>query len=140
MVKQAVSLRMEPYLLSLVKHLAENMDIGNKTALIEIAIKEFCERNKDKVQSQEFKSYMDFMRMENARANTKLQMRKATFKHNAVRKLKKLMRDGITQNRFEELVFVWCDEAEANGMTKEEFLSSFEKELNNLQGGGINEF
>ena len=139
MVKVQLNIRVEPYLLELIGHLAEKISVGNKTALIETAIKEFCEKNKEYVQSKELIVYLDYLKMETARSHTKLQMRKATFRNNAVRKLKKLLRDGITQNRFNELIFVWCEEAEANGMTKEEFLGSLAEELEKNKGAGINE-
>jgi hypothetical protein len=139
MVKVQLNIRVEPYLLELIGHLAEKLSVGNKTALIEQAIKEYCEKNKDQIQSKELLVYLDYLKMETARSHTKLQMRKATFRNNAVRKLKKLLRDGLTQERFEELIFVWCDEAEANGMTRDEFLQSIVEELNKSKGSGINE-
>lgn len=139
MVKVQLNIRVEPYLLELIRHLAEKLSVGNKTALIEQAIKEYCEKNKDQIQSKELLVYLDYLKMETARSHTKLQMRKATFRNNAVRKLKKLLRDGLTQERFQELIFVWCDEAEANGMTREEFLTSIVEELEKTKGSGINE-
>ena len=139
MVKVQLNIRVEPYLLELIGHLANTISVGNKTALIETAIKEFCEKNKDQITSKELIVYLDYLKMETARSHTKLQMRKATFRNNAIRKLKKLLKAGITQNRFNELIFVWCDEAEANGMTKEEFLESLAEELANEKGSGINE-
>lgn len=139
MVKVQLNIRVEPYLLELIGHLSEKLSVGNKTALIEQAIKEYCEKNKDHIVSKELLVYLDYLKMETARSHTKLQMRKATFRNNAVRKLKKLLRDGLTQERFQELIFVWCDEAEANGMTREEFLKNIVEELEKSKGSGINE-
>jgi len=44
MVKVQLNIRVEPYLLELIGHLANTISVGNKTALIETAIKEFCEK------------------------------------------------------------------------------------------------
>ncbi len=139
MVKIQISMRIDPKLMLVVSDLSKNMKIGSKTAVFEIAVYEFCERNKDKIESQNLLVYMEYLKMQAARENTKMEMRKATFKRNAVRKLAKLIRDGITEDRFNELIKVWCIEAEANGMNTVEFLESFTKELSKIKGSGLNE-
>lgn len=138
MVKVQLNLRVNHYLLELLEHFKEVKQVS-KTALVETAIKEFCERNKDEIVSEDLKVYLDYIKIEQARNHTKLEMRKATFINNAARRLKRMITDGITEKSLIPLLKVWCLEAEANGIEKVLFLESMQKTLMNSVGDGINE-
>ena len=138
MVKVQLNIRVDHYLLELLEYFKQQKQVS-KTSIVETAIKEFCERNKDDIVSEELLVYLNYLQIESARTATKLEMRKATFMHNATRRLKKMLRDGLNKNSFNHLIMVWCKEAEANGIDKVQFLETMQNELQKLEGNGINE-
>jgi len=138
LVKVQLNVRVDYGVIQLLDYFKKNRQVS-KTSILETAVKEFFERNKEEIVSEELQVILSYMKIETARTHTKLEMRKATFVNNAVRRLKKMIRDGLRQESFDHLIMVWCKEAEANGVEKEQFLESLYYELQKNTGSGINE-
>ena len=136
--KRNLSIKIENYTFEILNNFAVLNKI-NISELVRISINEYIKKHSKDVENEEIQRYISFYKMENARKNTRLQMRKATFIGNVKRKMIKLIQDGLSANEFHELIIVWSEEAEANGMEKEQFLSVIYGYLKNQQGGGIYE-
>ena len=97
------------------------------TKIIELAITDFLKNNKDKINSKEFQKFLEYVTMQNARALTKIEMARVMFLHNARKRFVKMFKDGIPKAQLENLIIVWINEAEANGITATEFLIELKK-------------
>ena len=97
------------------------------TKIIELAITDFLKNNKDKINSKEFQKFLEYVTMQNARALTKIEMARVMFLHNARKRFVKMFKDGIPKEQLENLIMVWINEAEANGITATEFLIELKK-------------
>jgi len=130
--KQQYNLRLPPFLLMSLDLYAKEKEITT-TTIIEVAIKDFLEKNKNEIKSKELKRIIDFVNMDKAREQTKQEMKRAMFIHNAKKRLSRIMKDGVYCSiQFEQLIKTWVEEAEANGVSPEIFLKEIRKTIGGM--------
>ncbi len=137
-MKRSLSIRVENYTYEIINSFANKNNI-TISELLRISLEQYIFKHQKDTNNPEIKQYIQYMKMENARKNTRLQMRKATFISNVKRKITKLINDGLSKQEFNKLIEVWCVEAEANGIDKENFLNYIIGHLKSISGGGIYE-
>ena len=131
-MKIQYNIRLDPQLKTALEIYATDTKVS-VTKIIELAITDFLKNNKDKIDSREFQKFLEYVTMQNARALTKIEMARVMFLHNARKRFVKMFKDGIPKAQLENLIIVWINEAEANGITATEFLIELKKYI----GGSI---
>lgn len=125
-MKIQYNLRLDPQLKTALEIYSTDTKVP-VTNIIELAVTEFLKKNKEQINSKEFKKYLEYVTMQNARALTKIEMSRVMFLHNARKRFVKMFKDGIPKEQLESLIMVWINEAEANGVKATEFLIELKK-------------
>ena len=129
--KIQLNVRVEPFILEILNDLSEQTGV-TKTDIVLTAIKRFAKDNRDGLKSEELKNQVTYLEQEQARFNTRMEMRKAMFKGNVKRRLKIMLRDGLDGEQFNALLKVWSKEAEVNGIERIAFYEFVQGELTKL--------
>jgi len=127
---EIVSLRLDKKLYQVLLSISEEYKVS-LSDLIRQAIyfyffeKGFIEDERFKQKLEELRQYFE---MEEARELSKIYIRKATYIINAKKKLKKLIREGLTKEELKEVVRGMLKEAKAIGIeTKEKLKQEIER-------------
>lgn len=130
-MKKKISARIENLLLLAIEDIAKKNNIP-KTSIIEVALDEYI-KNNEKVISQSLRDKIKQERINQARQNTQMALRKVMFESNKKKLLKKIFCQGMEKEFFVPFLQVWSDEAEVLGYEKTKFFNSLIKELESLE-------
>lgn len=126
------NLRLPVEIITAVEMFAREKQITSTTVII-TALKTFLINNKY-VDTPELKVLINSVERVSARENTKQEMAKIMFLHNARKRIARMFKDGIyNQEKFKDLLKVWVKEAEANGVEADVFLQEIKKGIGGVK-------
>lgn len=126
------NIRLPMEIITAIEMFAREKKVTSTTVII-TALKTFLINNKY-VETPELKVLINSVERESARNNTKQEMSKIMFLHNARKRVARMYRDGIyNKDKFKDLIKVWIKEAEANGVEAEVFLQEIKKGIGGVK-------